>query len=350
MNRLAAPRAAVRSLAAASGALALRHRWRNHATLTVLMFHRVVVPGTVSARRADPRYALTVPVFAACLRFVTRHYNVVGLADVVASHAGGPKLPPRALLITFDDGWADNLTEALPLLRAAGLPALLFVATDPVADPTPWWWQEVLLRTLRDGNASLAELWAATGSAPPAEPPAESSGERQMRLLLHYGALSAEQRVAALTRWLDTELAVEGRHMITPADLAALCAGGVAIGAHGAAHLPMSQMPDAAADIARARSTLAGWLADGAPTTLSFPHGRYSAASLAATWAGGFKLVFTSDACLIPISQGRPETALLGRIDVDGGGVTDAAGRFSAARTATWLFNRPIRRLAEQLG
>ena len=344
MSRLAAPRAVARSLAAGSGVLALRHRWRNHATLTVLMFHRVTVPGTASARRADPCYALTAPVFTACMRFITRHYNVVGLADVLASRAGGPKLPPRALLITFDDGWADNLTVALPLLRVARLPALLFVATDPVADPTPWWWQEVLLRTLREGRADFAELWASTGSLPPAEPPA---GQRQLSLLLRYGMLSPAHREAALAPWRDADLAAEGRHMIVPDNLGALCAGGMAIGAHGAAHLPMSQLPDPATDIGRARSALADWLADGAPSTLSFPHGRYNPAALAAAWAGGFRLVFTSDACLNAASQGRPDAALLGRISVDGGAITDAAGRFSPARMATWLFHRPIRRLAE---
>jgi len=347
MSPPATLRAVARSLASASGALALRHRWCNRGTLTVLMFHRVVVPGTPSARRADTCYALTAPVFAACLRFITRHYNVVGLADVLASRAGGPKLPPRALLITFDDGWADNLTVALPLLRAAHLPALLFVATDPVADPTPWWWQEVLMRVLREGRAGFTELWAASGSPPPAEPPA---GERELRLLLHYDALSPEQRAAALAPWRDADIAAEGRHMITPADLAALCAGGMAIGAHGAAHLPMSQLPDPASDIARARSALADWLADGTPSTFSFPHGRYNPAALAAAWAGGFRLVFTSDACLNAASQGRPEAALLGRISVDGGAITDAAGRFAPARMATWLFHRPIRRLAEGLG
>lgn len=350
MPRLVAPRAVARSLAAASGALALRHRWRNHATLTVLMFHRVTVPGSVSARRADTRYALSAPVFAACLRFITRHYTVVGLADVLSSRAGGPKLPPRALLITFDDGWADNLTVALPLLRAAGLPALLFVATDPVADPTPWWWQEVLLRALREDRAGFAALWAAAGNAPAADPPAGPAGEPELRLLLRYAALSAEQRAAALAPWRDAALAAEGRDMIVPADLAELRAGGMAIGAHGAAHLPVSRLPDPGSDIARARAALAGWLADGAPAAFSFPHGRYNAAALAAAWAGGFELAFTSDACLNAVSQGRPEAALLGRISVDSGGITDAAGRFSPARMATWLFHRPIRRLDDGLG
>jgi hypothetical protein len=157
MSALASPRAAARALAAASGALALRNR----ATLTALMFHRVVEPGTPAARHADVRYTLTAPVFAACLHFLAQHYSVVGLEAVLAARLGGAPLPPRALLITFDDGWADNLTVALPLLRARGLPAALFVATDPVADATPWWWQEVLLRALREGRTGFARACAA---------------------------------------------------------------------------------------------------------------------------------------------------------------------------------------------
>jgi peptidoglycan/xylan/chitin deacetylase (PgdA/CDA1 family) len=338
MNALAVSRAAVRGVAAASGALALRHRLRNRASLTVLMFHRVGAPGTPALRHADVRYTLAAPLFAAVLRFVARHYAVVSLEAVLASRRGGPALPPRALLLTFDDGWADNLAVALPLLRAAGLSAVLFAATDALADPSPWWWQEVLLRALREGRADFATLAGMPGGVAPPEGP-------ELALLLRYAALDPAARAAALAPFLDAGLAAEGRHMLHPGDLAALAAGGVAIGAHGAAHLPLSLLPDAAPDIARARAALAGWLAAGAPASLSFPHGRYHRAALAATWAAGFALAFTSDACLNAAPAGRPASALLGRISVTAAAITDAAGRFAPARMATWLFHRPLRAL-----
>lgn len=337
-------RGGVRSLAAASGALALRHRWRNRATLTVLMFHRIVAPGTAVARGADPEYTLTAPLFADCLDFVARHYAVVSLAQVLASRAGGPALPPRALLITFDDGWADNQEVALPLLRRAGLPWVLFVASDALLDPSQWWWQEVLLRVLREGWADFAALWAAAGGAPCAEPP---PGLRELRLLLRYATLDPGRRAALLAPWLDG-VAAEGRHMLKPADLATLSAEGVAIGAHGAAHLPLSLLPDAGSDLARGRAALAGLLPGDRIAALSFPHGRYDAAALAAAWAEGFELVFTSDACLNPAPSGRP-AALLGRISVDTSGIADAAGRFNVGRAATWLFHRPISRVDDAM-
>lgn len=147
-------RGAIRTLAWRSGALGLRHRLRAGATLTVAMFHRVVAPGSAAARHADPTYTLPAPLFAEVLGFARRHWRVVGLAEVLAARQGGTPLPPRALLLTFDDGWRDTLEVALPLLRAAGLPATVFVATDALAEPEPWWWQEALLRAWREGRLS----------------------------------------------------------------------------------------------------------------------------------------------------------------------------------------------------
>jgi peptidoglycan/xylan/chitin deacetylase (PgdA/CDA1 family) len=54
-------------------------------------------------------------------------YTVVGLESVLAHFAGGDVLPPRSVLITFDDGYRDNLENALPVLRRYGYPAVLFV-------------------------------------------------------------------------------------------------------------------------------------------------------------------------------------------------------------------------------
>jgi peptidoglycan/xylan/chitin deacetylase (PgdA/CDA1 family) len=330
-------RNAVRDLAYATGVLALRHRLRHAATLTVVLFHRVTEPGTPAAVRADPTYAMPAPLFAACLRFFRRHYAVVGLSQVVASLEGGAPLPPRALLITFDDGWADNLEVALPLLQRERLPAVVFVAADVLDQPVPWWWQEILLRALHERRALYPALWAAAGpDAPPDDPP----GTRDLALLLRYAALLPAERLSLLTPFAE-DAAPEGRHMIGPNSMAALAASGIDLGAHGAAHLPLSMLADPAADLARARMLLPGLDA------LSIPHGRYDGVTLAAARAAGYRLVFTSDACLNPTPSGRPAGSLLGRISIEAKAAPDDAGVFAPSRLATWLFHRPVRRLDE---
>jgi peptidoglycan/xylan/chitin deacetylase (PgdA/CDA1 family) len=64
--------------------------------------------------------------FEAALRFLTTYYTPVRLEDVLTD-VGGRGLPPRAVLVTFDDAYASVLEVAAPLCRKYGVPAVYFV-------------------------------------------------------------------------------------------------------------------------------------------------------------------------------------------------------------------------------
>ncbi|MFE1287104.1 polysaccharide deacetylase family protein [Streptomyces sp. NPDC058751] len=55
--------------------------------------------------------------------------RVVPLRQLVAALLGGPPVPPRSAVLTFDDGYADFATTVAPLLAARGLPSTLYVTT-----------------------------------------------------------------------------------------------------------------------------------------------------------------------------------------------------------------------------
>jgi peptidoglycan/xylan/chitin deacetylase (PgdA/CDA1 family) len=101
---------------------------------------------------------------------------------------------------------------------------------------------------------------------------------------------------------------------------------------------------DPGADIERSRRALANFLPGKAKAALSFPHGRYSSSVIDAARSAGFQLLFTSDAILNGLADGRP-TRLLGRIEIPGHRIADRHGRLQSHRLATWLFLRPRRRL-----
>lgn len=66
--------------------------------------------------------------------------NVVQLGAALRSLEEGRPLPPRALAITFDDGYRDNLDLAGPMLRRLGLPATCFLVPGILSGTvTPWW-------------------------------------------------------------------------------------------------------------------------------------------------------------------------------------------------------------------
>ncbi len=91
--------------------------------LSVLIYHRVLAA-------ADPLLPNepTARDFEETMRWVKQTFNVVPLGDGVTGLTTG-RLPPRALAITFDDGYANNATVAAPILARLGLHATFFIAT-----------------------------------------------------------------------------------------------------------------------------------------------------------------------------------------------------------------------------
>ena len=109
---------------------------------TIVMYHRVI------ERREDDPFSLgmcvTRPHFDEQLRHFKRNFSPIGLSQAVRRLARGESLPDRALSITFDDGYLDNLTVALPVLQAHELNAALFVPTGGLDSDEPLWWDRVI--------------------------------------------------------------------------------------------------------------------------------------------------------------------------------------------------------------
>ena len=77
----------------------------NNGSLSVLIFHRV--PARMDPLLPDEPDGET---FRDIMTWLVEKFNVLPLAEAVRAHLEG-KLPPRAISITFDDGYADNCTE-----------------------------------------------------------------------------------------------------------------------------------------------------------------------------------------------------------------------------------------------
>lgn len=308
------------------------------------MFHRVLEPSDPRWAHCDPDYTLRADLFDQCLHFFRAHYNLVSADDVVLAGRGKKALPPRALLVTFDDGWADNVDFALPRLRALGVPGLMFVVSDAVGSPTMFY-QERILAAWRRGTLSVAGLADALRGVGADVPNERHNGMNALReLIARVEKLDAGSR-AKLLESLGPALHDEHRQMVTADELRVLQQGGVSIGLHGKTHAPMTAVTDLDAELCGARAEMAARLASGTPpVTMSFPHGRYDSAIADKAREAGFELVFTS----VPVVNPVRSTVgwLLGRLGFETDAVTDAAGRFRPDRLALYLFRRPHRLLA----
>lgn len=82
---------------------------------------------------------VTPALFDRQMGYVSKNYNVITLDDVAAFSEGKQTLPERAVVITFDDGYRNNLKFAAPILEKHGLVAHFFVISDVVLGKAPFW-------------------------------------------------------------------------------------------------------------------------------------------------------------------------------------------------------------------
>ena len=103
----------------------------------VLAYHRIEGDGTPVLDRGV--LSATPSSFEAHMRFITRHFDVVPVEAIARDQSS----PARRVVVTFDDGYRDNYTLALPILRRHGVPAAFFLATRFLDAPAVPWWDEI---------------------------------------------------------------------------------------------------------------------------------------------------------------------------------------------------------------
>lgn len=320
------------------GPLRAYHRARNRRVLTVVIFHRVLARTDPRFAYCDPEYTMPEDLFVACLGFFKEHYNVVGLADVVEN-----QLPDYPLLITFDDGWVDHEEVALPQLVNHKLPALAFIAADAIEGKRPLaFWETLLIHGFRGGTVRAAELealWAATG-----QPKRPVSDLASLRALITALEELEDVELRKVLAPLTERLGPGGhRHFLRKVELSDLARNGITLGGHGASHAPLSRLPDPAADLREAHRALTEATGE-APTSMSFPHGRYTTEIAKAARALGYQYLFTGDPILNRIGpDGVAPT--LGRVELQAELLADARGQFRPEMAALRLFRARHERL-----
>ncbi len=239
------------------------------ATGTVLLYHRV-------ADVADDRLGLAVHPE----RFAAQMAELAARGTVVPLSAAPP---PGTVSVTFDDGYADNLHQALPILLDHGLPATLFASTGHIARRRAFWWDEVgrLVHgaprdagPLRLGIGANARVWPSCG------PEARAVAAVQIHQWLQA---KPPEEIEALLRMLrvwagrpaDPAPAPEADRPMTVDELREFAAAdGMQVGAHGRTHPSLAAVTATRQEeeIVGSREDLAAWLGR-TPTTFSYPFG-----------------------------------------------------------------------------
>lgn len=261
------------------------------AALSILIFHRVharpdpLFPGEPDAERFD-----------ALLGWLRDWFRVLPLDEAVERLRRGA-LPARAAAITFDDGYADNLEVAAPLLRRHGLTATFFVTTGFLDGRRMW--NDAVVDAVRHAQAdALDASFAGLGTLPlRTVGDKRAAVESLLRALKHRPPQARDEAVARVAGACRADL--PPGPMMSPAQVRALHALGMGIGAHSVTHPILARLPEvrARAEIAEGREVLEGLLGERV-RLFAYPNGKlgddYDARHVAMVRALGFDAAFTT--------------------------------------------------------
>ena len=296
--------------------LANRLRTRGPAGSVILMYHRI------ADLDADPWGLAVSPAHFAEHLGVLRRHATISLRDLV--HASGRGAHPRgAVVVTFDDGYADNVETALPLLLRQRIPATVFLTTEAVGAQREFWWDELgrvllearplpaMLELQRDGfvyrQALDANAMAGAGVTGHRtwrawqEPPT-------LRHRMYYELwqwlypLTHGRRRAVLDdllEWAGLEPLVRDTHrLVSLADAQRLGEEPlIEVGAHTVTHPPLTTVDDATRDyeIRESKRVLEAMVKQEVGS-FAYPHGDHDSATVSAVRAAGFTSACTTAA------------------------------------------------------
>ena len=210
------------------------------ARLSILIFHRVLP-------EPDPLFPgeATVESFDAQMGLLQSLFNVLPLHEAVERLQSGT-LPARAAAITFDDGYADNLSLALPILQKHGLHATFFIATSYL-DGGRMFNDTVIESIRRSPHARLDLTDLGLGVHDLGSDAAKASAISKILPQVKYQPPDARDiTVAEITARAGVDL-LPNDLMMTTAQLRQLHAAGMEIGGHTHRHPILARLEDAEA-------------------------------------------------------------------------------------------------------
>jgi O-antigen/teichoic acid export membrane protein/peptidoglycan/xylan/chitin deacetylase (PgdA/CDA1 family) len=271
--------------------------------LRVLAYHRVLHDldettfafdaELVSARQQD---------FDWQMAYIARRFNPVSIQQVTEAINGGKRLPKRAVMVTFDDGFRDNYDVAFPVLQRHGVPALFFLSTGYIDSQSAFWFDWIVFAFVRTevGQIHLKAI-SLTISLAGTRDNRRLEALKLLQILKGTSEFLRQQIIEQLKAELQVEMTPDHIELSTPLSwdqVREMSRGGMEFGSHTVSHPILSTITDPMLlrfELDGSKATLEREI--GKPVlALSYPVGGRDAVNdqvLAATAQAGYQCAFT---------------------------------------------------------
>ena len=260
--------------------------------LRVLTYHRVDMPGN-RPHLSPALLSATPDQFAQQMAFVYKNYTPVSMKDVLAYYDHQEPLPPRAILVTVDDGYCDFAEYTWPIAKDVGIPLTLFIATGYPDNPEQkLWWDQVYhaITTTEYRQASIPdEILSLTTKSERTS--AFSRLRSYVKSLPHHDAMA----------WVNSFSEQLGVSPLPDNDilgwntLRALAQDGVTLAPHTRTHPMLNRLSldEVSEEITQSRKDLEQEIGEVLPV-FAYPSGGVSDDVMRRVEAAGFRLAFTT--------------------------------------------------------
>lgn len=275
--------------------------------VTVLLYHRII-PGENSKECISlPGIVVHQDSFVKHMRFLSENYNVISIDNFLTYRKKRLKLPKKAVLITFDDGWQDNYKYAFPVLKTFNLPAIIFLTAGFIGTINLFWQERLiyLIKILSTSESMPVDFLEKCNllecqqliSILIRDPEDKKS---LLRLITHLKQIDETSR-ENLIRTLELitnkkELHDNERFILDWEQVKEMIEGNIDFGSHGISHRILTMFDDQIIRNELVKSKDLIEIKTGEPIrTFSYPNGNYSNTVINYVKEAGYDLAFTVD-------------------------------------------------------
>jgi peptidoglycan/xylan/chitin deacetylase (PgdA/CDA1 family) len=256
----------------------------------VLGWHNVAAtPGFPAAAGAGERG------FVQQMKTLARVANVLHLEDALSQLHAGERLPSRSVAITFDDGYKDNLTLAIPVLERLSLPATFFLVPKLLSAEYDAWWET--LGWAIEGSRQQALPWDGDTLGLQTHSERAQAYSRLARAMKRLNHVERDEAMRSLVETLEPREEIP-RLFMNWDEARELVRRGFSVQSHTCSHYVLAhETPDCQrAELTDSRAQLESALGISI-STLAYPYGgpaEYSDTTVSAAREAGYSWALTT--------------------------------------------------------
>jgi peptidoglycan/xylan/chitin deacetylase (PgdA/CDA1 family) len=304
----------------------------NRRKLTVLNYHRIEDTANLTEISFRPNISATPQMFDRQMEYLSKHYHVITQGHFLNWLHSGGNLPDFPALITFDDGYRDNLAHALPILKKYDLPATIFLTSGYIGTSKGFYW-DVSTYCFANTKKRSAHLPIVGEKAWDDEATSKSVLSEWVETLKRVGEAEKQSAMQALPSILEVEIPENTFEnvMLSWEEARSMQTDGITFGAHTVTHPILTRVPleQAEQELTESKRQIEEKLGRSVET-IAYPNGQeqdISPAVIDAAKRAGFQAAFSLIAGPSSLAEVRRDPFSIRRIYI---GAADTLPRFAA--------------------